>query len=147
VAAEPVTLTTERLVLRPHRFEDLEDLLAYAQDERWSEFMPVPRPYLRADGEQWIAGAILKDWDVEPTWAIEFEDHCSGGVSIRPDRANGTAEFGYSLAPALWGRGLVQEAMFAVLGWAFPHFERRKVWARTDAENRQSWRVMEKIGM
>ncbi len=146
-AAEPVTLSTPRLVLRPHRFDDLEDLLVYAQDERWSRFMPVPRPYSRADGEQWIARAILMDWDVEPTWALEFEGRCSGGVSIRPDRVNRTAEFGWSLAPELWGRGLVHEAMVAVLDWAFPRFELEKIVARTDAENRQSWRVMEKLGM
>ncbi len=147
MAAEPVTLSTERLVLRPYRFDDLDDLLVYAQDELWSQFMPVPQAYKRADGEQWIARAVLNDWDVEPTWALEFEGRCSGGVSVRPDRTHGTAEFGYSLAPALWGRGLVQEAMVAALDWAFPHFELERVWARTDAENRQSWRVMEKLGM
>jgi [ribosomal protein S5]-alanine N-acetyltransferase len=147
VTAEPVTLTTKRLVLRPHLFEDLDDLLTYAQDDRWSQFMPVPRPYTRADGEQWIARAVLIDWDVEPTWALEFEGRCSGGVSVRPDRTHGTAEFGYSLAPELWGKGLVHEAMVTVLDWAFPHFDLEKAWARTDSENRQSWRVMEKLGM
>ena len=109
MAPEPVTLSTERLVLRPYRFEDIDDLLVYAQDDRWSQFMPVPRPYKRADGEQWIARAVLIDWDVEPTWALEFESRCSGGVSVRPDQAHGTAEFGYSLSRELWGRGLTQD--------------------------------------
>lgn len=147
MAGDAVTLTTSRLVLRPHSFADLDDMLVYARDERWSQFMSVPKPYTRADGERWIARAILIDWDVEPTWVLEYDGRCSGGVSIRPDRTNRTAEFGYSLAPALWGRGLVHEAMLALLDWAFPHFELEKVIARTDAENKQSWRVMEKLGM
>ena len=38
-------LRTERLLLRPFAFEDVEDVLAYASDPEWSRYLiPVPDP-------------------------------------------------------------------------------------------------------
>jgi RimJ/RimL family protein N-acetyltransferase len=39
------------------------------------------------------------------------------------------------------------EAARAVIAWAFDAYGLEKVFARADAENRGSWRVMEKAGM
>jgi len=57
------------------------------------------------------------------------------------------AEIGYSIARARWGQGLVPEAALALIGWAFPTYGVAKVFARADARNERSWRVMEKLGM
>lgn len=38
-------------------------------------------------------------------------------------------------------------AVGAVIDWAFDEFDILKVEARADFQNRQSWRVMEKLGM
>ncbi|MDZ7727675.1 MAG: GNAT family protein [Dehalococcoidia bacterium] len=134
-------------MLRPYRPGDLDDLLAYSTDERWQRFLPVPSPYTRADGERWIAESMAVDWHTSPRFAIEVEGRCSGGVDLRVDRAHAVAEIGYSLAPALWGRGLVVEAASAVITWAFEGLGMAKVRASADAENHQSRRVQEKLGM
>lgn len=43
----PQVIETERLVLRPFRFEDVDDVFAYASNEEWGRYLPVPYPYER----------------------------------------------------------------------------------------------------
>lgn len=58
----PEVIETERLVLRPFRLGDVEDVLAYAQDPEWSHFLrDLPQPYGRAEAEQAVAKQLLMD--------------------------------------------------------------------------------------
>lgn len=146
--ARPVVLQTERLLLRPYQLNDVDAILAYACDPSWSRFLPaVPENYARSDAERFIAQSVLIDWDTHPRWAMVHEGTVSGGVDLRVDDARNIAELGYSLAPWLWGRGLTVEGAGAAIDWAFPEFGLAKIAAFADARNRQSWRVMEKLGM
>ena len=45
------------------------------------------------------------------------------------------------------GKGLTPEAARAVIGWGFERYDLNKVGAYAALKNRQSWRVMEKLGM
>ncbi len=48
-------LRTERLVLRPFEEEDVEDALAYRDDEAFGRFLPhVPLPFTRRDAEAFV---------------------------------------------------------------------------------------------
>lgn len=144
----PEIIETKRLVLRPYRFEDVEDVLSYATDEEWSKFLPVPRPYLRMDAIQFLARMALLDRLVHPAWAIAIDQQVVGGVNIRFDLQNRVGEMGWSIARPLWGQGLTTEAAIAVIETAFgahPHLN--CIQAMADARNHASHRVMEKIGM
>lgn len=146
--AQSVVLQTARLSLRPYQFGDVEAILAYACDPSWSRFLPlVPEPYTRSDAERFVAESVLVDFETHPRWAIVHDDAVSGGVDLRVDHGRNLAELGYSLAPWLWGQGLTVEAAGAVINWAFLAFGLAKIAARADWRNRQSWRVMEKLGM
>jgi ribosomal-protein-alanine N-acetyltransferase len=90
---------------------------------------------------------VLADWAKEPVFAIVLDGKVIGGINLRVDKAHQLAELGYSIARNHWGRGLVAEAGRAVIGWAFPACDLWKIFARADAGNRGSWRVMEKLGM
>ncbi len=144
----PEILETKRLVLRPYRFEDVEDVLAYATDKEWSKFLPVPRPYSRMDAIQFLARMTLLDRVVHPSWAIAVDQQVVGGINIRFDFQNRLGEIGWSIARPLWGRGLTTEAATALIEAAFdvhPHLNRIR--AMADARNQASHRVMEKLGM
>ena len=40
-----VELKTERLLLRPFKLEDVDDVYAYAKDPEWAEYLPgIPQP-------------------------------------------------------------------------------------------------------
>lgn len=148
-AVLPEVITTERLILRPFRFDDVDDVFAYARDSEWSRFLRIlPRPYEREHARQFIARQILRDRATHPSWAMTMEGVVVGGVNLRIDVAQRSAELGYSVARTHWKRGLCTEAARAVIDAAFgarPDLVR--VHARADADNLGSQRVMEKIGM
>ena len=50
---KPTELTTERLLLRPFRMSDVDDVLAYGSDPGWAEF-PL-HPYDRGVAEHRVA--------------------------------------------------------------------------------------------
>lgn len=148
MTVEPSEIQTERLLLRPFRFSDLDDVIAYASDDEWSRHIfGLPRPYTRRSAEGFIARAVLTDWEREPMRAIVLEGKVIGGVNLRVDRQHAVAEIDYSIDRENWGRGLATEAASALIAWAFPAYDLQKIFARTVLSNRRSTRVMEKLGM
>jgi ribosomal-protein-alanine N-acetyltransferase len=144
----PDRLETERLVLRPWRFEDLADLLAYTTDPEWGRFLPVPQPYSEEDGRRFIAGQVLQDRRDRFSWAVTRQGRVIGGVDLVLLGEKRIAEMGYSMSRAFWGRGFATEAARAVIEAAFqsdPVLHR--VRASADARNAASLRVLEKAGM
>jgi [ribosomal protein S5]-alanine N-acetyltransferase len=71
-----------------------------------------------------------------------------GGAGLRvADDSALDADLGYVLARAKWGQGIMPEACAKLLEVAFGWLGLHRVWASTDAENRASQRVLEKLGM
>ena len=70
-----------------------------------------------------------------------------GDITLRVDSKHESGEFGYSLAKAHWGRGLMAEAARAVFDWGFAERGLHRISSNADVRNRRSWRVMEKLGM
>jgi ribosomal-protein-alanine N-acetyltransferase len=145
----PSEIQTERLLLRPFRLDDVDDVLAYARDPEWSRYLRLlPRPYEREDAERFVARQILLEPTTHPAWALALDDAVVGGVKLRFAFEHRSVEIGYSLARSLWNRGLCTEAARAVVDAAFStHQELNRLWARADVQNVASHRVMEKIGM
>ena len=104
----PETITTDRLRLRPYSLNDLDDVLAYAQDPEWARFLPVPQPYLREHGESWLADQMKLDRERSPLWAIERDGVVVGGINLAHDTENRTTVMGYSVARWLWGHQLLK---------------------------------------
>ncbi len=144
---EPTEIRTERLLLRPFRLTDAGDLYAYAKDPGWGCFLPIPSPYEYKHAEARVAELFLASWDTQPCFAASLEGTVIGDVQIRIDVDNMTADLGYGIARKHWGKGLMVEAVTAAINWAFSEFDLAKVGAQADFQNRQSWRVMEKLGM
>lgn len=139
-------LRTERLLLRPFRSEDVDDVFVYATDPEWNRYLGLPEPYTRRMAEEFVARAILADPGKNPIWAIVYEGRVSGGIDFRI-RRRGLAEMGYSIAQPLWGQGLMTEAARAVIEHAFESMGIVRIQAYADLRNKGSWRVMEKVGM
>jgi ribosomal-protein-alanine N-acetyltransferase len=144
----PQVIRTQRTILRPYRPSDVDDVLEYAGDARWRQYLPVPEVYTRAHAEQFIARQAEIDRDVHPIWAIEVDDHVVGGLNVHFTHEHRIGELGYALAPRLWGQGVIVEAARAVITASFVAYEHlARMRARTDARNTRSLRVMEKLGM
>ena len=142
-----VELKTERLLIRPFSPGDVHDVFEYAQDPEWGRFLPLPQPYTNKDAEVFVAGQVAEVRADRVAFAIEFDGRVVGGINLTIDTAKGTAEMGYSIARDLWGQGLIPEAAREVVRWGFETRNLEKISAFADSRNKQSFKVMEKIGM
>lgn len=149
MAFEPVELRTDRLLLRPFRPHDLDDVLAYEASEAMRRHAnPLePSPYTLEDAERFLDGVVAFSWENGGQWAIELDGRVVGHVGLNIDSRRQVGELGYSIGEAFWSRGLATEAVRAVVEYAFSVRGLPKVWAETRAANAGSWRVMEKVGM
>lgn len=141
-------LTTPRLVLRPFRPGDVDDVFEYANDPEWAEYLwdGAPQPYTRRNAEEFIAGRMMAP-SGQFSWAISLDCATAGDITLRVDPKHERGEIGYSLAKAHWGRGLTVEAARAVIDWGFAEKGLHRISSNADVRNRRSWRVMEKLGM
>jgi RimJ/RimL family protein N-acetyltransferase len=146
VAPWPVSLSTERLVLRPVAPEDVP-----AISRLWTD--PVVRQYLGGP----VAADVLARREVacvgaDAIFCVQRQsDGCViGMVSVDPvtDRG-GQAEVSYQLLPEYWGNGYAREAVSAAVAWALEEITPAPpvVVADTQEANDRSRQLLESIGM
>ena len=141
----PIELMTERLLLRPFRLSDIDDVLEYASDPEWATY--YLRPYDQGQAEHVVARSVLNSWDKKAAFAVVYDGRVIGLISLTVDPEDRKAELGYDIARDMWGRGLAPEAASAVCDWGFREYGLANIYALADARNRRSLRVMEKLGM
>ena len=141
-------LRLSRCTLRPWRRGDVEALVRHADDrEVWINLRDLfPHPYTRRDARRWIR--MTRSHPPGTTFAIEIEDEACGGIGIKlgDDVYCRSAEIGYWLGRACWGRGVATEAVTAVTEHALARFDLSRVWAAVFSWNPASMRVLEKAG-
>lgn len=142
-------IQAERFLLRPWQPGDEAALVRHGDNRKvWRNLTNrFPHPYRREDAEQWI---VLNQGSGEPTrnFAIVIDGEAVGGVGLegRADLAVRSAEIGYWLGEAFWGRGLATEAARCIAEHAFARFEFERLEAGVLAWNPASCRVLEKAG-
>lgn len=146
---EPTVLATARLVLRPFQAGDVDDVVAYANDEEFACYLPaaIPYPYSRAHGEAFVKLCMQRDWNIHPEWAIEYGGHVIGAINVRFDAVYRRIGLGYGIGRVHWNRGFTTEAARAALDWGFTAFGAVRAFATADAANVGSWTVMRHLGM
>lgn len=154
---ETAPLTTERLVLRPLRDDDSDDVYAYQRLPEVRRYIPWPDwskqdayahtrkragwRQLAADGDAVIFAMALPSTSTEPGRVI-------GDVMLRVDRIeHGGLEIGWVVHPAFHGLGLAREAAGAVLSFGFAELGAHRIQATLDARNEASARLCERLGM
>ena len=147
-----MTLTTERLVLRPFRAGDFEAVHAYASDPavtRYTSFGPNTQEQTR----EFLARCEAESSEEKRSHynlAVTFrgEDRVVGGAGFNVDHPlHGGAELGYVLHKDVWGKGVAAESAGAMIDFAFGTLGLHRIVARCHPANMASARVMEKVGM
>ena len=137
------------LLFRTWRSTDVEALCKHANNRAvWRGLLDrFPHPYTRTDAERWIAlnHATLT---APQNFAIELDGEAIGGVGLdrRQDVFAGTAEIGYWVSEAFWGRGVATAAAAFISDYAFGSFPIERLQAGVFDGNRASVRVLEKVG-
>jgi RimJ/RimL family protein N-acetyltransferase len=142
-------LETERLVLRPWRMSDEEALARHANNRKvWINLRDhFPHPYTREHAREWI-GRSLAAPVPQTNLAIEHAGEFIGSIGLVPlsDVSRFTAEVGYWIGEAFWGRGFAAEALRRFTDYAFEQFSFERLEGWVFATNPSSGRVLEKAG-
>ncbi len=145
-------LETERLILRPYKLTDAEQMYAHwASDPEVTTYLTWP-PHSSADVTRAIIQSWLDSYEKPDTyhWGLEIKQtgELIGDISVvRIAEPILEAELGWCMGKAWWGSGYMPEAARAVLRVLFDEAGFNRVCASHDTENPKSGRVMQKIGM
>ena len=142
-----MTLETKRLLLRPWREDDAEELYKYASDEDvgppagWQAHKSV-------ENSREIIRTVLS---APETYAVCIKESGKPVGSIgfhRNDLAAASDEYelGYWIGKPFWGQGLIVEASREMLRYAFEELGMKRVWCGYYEGNEKSRRVQEKLG-
>ncbi|WP_327253009.1 GNAT family N-acetyltransferase [Streptomyces sp. NBC_01244] len=144
---EPITLTTERLVLRPLGAPDADEVYAALQDPAIQRWIPVSVPYERTHAESFVTRVPGGQNGSEYNFGVRLgaDGPLVACVGLGPQGDN-AHEVGYWTVAGHRGRGYLPEALPAVLRWAFTELGCvRMIW-RAGVGNDASRRVAEKAG-
>ena len=142
-------LETERLMIREWKLSDWEQVQPLARDPRVLRYIPPSDPWPEERIQGFVKQAIelseSRGWILWPV--IHREDDlligtCGFWHTFLPD-----IEIGWRLHPDYWGRGLMTEAVSAVLQYGWERFGFPRVIAVAQVDNRQSIRIMQKLDM
>ncbi len=146
-------LTTERLRLRPFTRGDVDAVFAYRGREDVALYLfdaPLSREECALAIQQRTNQFQLEKEDDRIILAVETLDGGAlvGEVSLiwRSVEAR-QGELGWIFHPDHQGRGYASEASARLLDLAFELADLHRVYARCDARNDGSWRLMERLGM
>jgi RimJ/RimL family protein N-acetyltransferase len=136
-------------VLRHWLPTDRDELAAQANDRRiWLNLRDAfPHPYSLADADRFIEKAARME--PQTFFAIVVAGVVAGGIGYTPrqDVERISAEVGYWLGAAHWGRGIATRAVRSLTALAFAADpELRRLYALPYASNPASARVLEKAG-
>ena len=146
-------LQTERLILRRFVENDAEAMFqnwaSSAENLTYLTWDPHPDVEVTRNSiRNWVASYANLHYF---KWAIclkEDPEHVIGDISIvEIDENDSYCEIGYVLGKNYWGRGMMTEALKAVLDFCFTQAGFQEVKARYVSLNPASGRVMEKAGM
>jgi ribosomal-protein-alanine N-acetyltransferase len=145
----PETFRTARLFLRPIAMADAGPIFtAYARNPEVGQFLIWRPNRTRGDIESYIRSCLDTPPHRARTYVMQGrkDSVIRGGLDLRQaDRHR--LEFGYVLARAFWGQGLMTEALTEVVRWGLEQPAIFRISAVCDVENVGSARVMEKSGL
>ncbi len=144
------SIQTERLSLERIRPEDVEDMVAMHQDDR---FVEVFGHRSDPDHVRTFTAKQIDDWDRLgfSLWTIRDRDTGAfvGRGGLRSVTIDGVeeVELGYGLRPEWWDRGLATEMSRVAVEVGFDRLGLQSIVSFTMPGNVRSRHVMEKMGM
>ncbi|ODT49890.1 GNAT family N-acetyltransferase [Devosia sp. 63-57] len=146
-------LNTARLVLRPFSRGDVDAVYDYRSREDVARYLfdpPLSRDECALAIQQRTTQLALEAEGDRIILAVETRDDQSlvGEVSLiwRSVEAR-QGELGWIFHPDHHGRGYATEAAAELLRLGFEDADLHRIYARCDARNDGSWRLMERLGM
>ncbi|MEO7718916.1 MAG: GNAT family N-acetyltransferase [Capsulimonas sp.] len=143
-------IETPRLSLRETRFDDATDIfriLSQPEVVRHYNIGPLAdvdeaRAIVTRRRQSHLQGTRIR-WAI----ALKENDQVIGSCGyVNPDSQSRQAEIGYELDTAYWGKGLMREALAAMLGFGFARIGLHRIEALVVPENASSRRLLATLG-
>jgi RimJ/RimL family protein N-acetyltransferase len=149
VELDDLTISTERLVLRPWHADDADAIVAIMGGGALHRWLRLPDPYTRNDALAFVAGPGRAERaagsGIECAVVERASGHLVGSAALRLPLGLRDADIGYWIAPSAQGRRYAAEVCTALAGWAYAH-EVHRLEIRTDVRNVVSARVALRAG-
>jgi RimJ/RimL family protein N-acetyltransferase len=134
-------IRTTRLLLRRARMGDLFDLhRVFTQPEAMRYWSTPPHESLD-QSRRWLRGMTSAPATVADDYIVEYE-----GRAIGKAGAWQLPEIGFLLHPDLWGRGLMREALEALIPHLFARHDLPRLTAEADPRNTRSLGLLARLG-
>ncbi|MEV8418387.1 GNAT family N-acetyltransferase [Streptomyces niveus] len=146
-----VSISTERLVLRPFEAADIPAHIEMMNDEPVIAWTSAPYPYSAQDAEEWVSS-------IAPAERTEGRGLVLAVTEFLTQRLVGlarlkntnwrtrTTEMSYVTAPWARGEGYATESVLAVAQWLFRDQSFERIELRTAADNTAAQQVAQKAG-
>ena len=144
-------LHTPRLCLRRLTMRDAMDIYRYSRDAEVARHVLWDAHRSVGDSRSYLRYMLRRYRNHEPaSWGIEWVETGEvigtiGFMWIQSD--NSAAEVGYSLSRSYWNRGIMTEALRAVIAHGFGPMNLNRIEAQHETTNPASGAVMRKCGM
>ncbi|KUM99934.1 acetyltransferase [Streptomyces yokosukanensis] len=146
-----ISISTERLVLRPLDEDDVPALAEMMNDEQVGAWTGVPQPYSEDRARHWITqdapAQRIAGRGLDLAVAEFLTQRLVGTVQLaRTNWRVRSTEMSYIIAPWARGEGYACEAALATAHWLFGAQRFERIEMRTAADNTASQQVAQKIG-
>ncbi|MBQ1091187.1 GNAT family N-acetyltransferase [Streptomyces sp. B93] len=146
-----ISISTERLVLRPLDEDDVPALADMMNDEQVVAWTDVPQPFTEDGARTWISAYAPGERAAGRGLALAVAEFLTqrlvGLIQLTAtDWHVRATQLSYVVAPWARGEGYASEAALATAGWLFGDQKFERVELRTAADNTASQQVAQKIG-
>lgn len=148
--AHLATLTTDRLRIRQMQPSDAEAIFTFKSDPNVTKHYGQQPQQTIEETRAWVQ-RNLTDFERHGSimWALTLkdEDRAIGECCLwNFDSGYHCAEIGYELHPAYWHKGIMTEALSAILTYGFEILELHRIEANPLAINEASQNLLQKLG-
>jgi ribosomal-protein-alanine N-acetyltransferase len=141
-------LETQRLVLRELQLEDAEMLFRIYSDEEVMRYYDTPMNRLEQVQRSIAAHRSRFENNEAIRWGISIKGSKDivGNCGFYRDSYSQYALLSYVLARPYWGKGLMTEALRAIIAFGFDHYQLHRIEAHVVVSNQASLGVLQKLG-
>ncbi|MGI6692303.1 MAG: GNAT family N-acetyltransferase [Limnochordia bacterium] len=140
-------LETERLILRQLRYEDGPDIQSYFTPELAKYYDWWPRTVAEGRGfVRFFKTGYREEQSIRWGITLKPSDRVIGTVGFSDFDHFSRAELGYELSMDYWHRGIMFEALRAVVPFGFNEIEMHRIQASCFPENEASIKLLERLG-
>ena len=144
----PKIKLSKDLRLRALTLNDASDVYNYSSDEEFCRHLDAVPPQSLAESEGFIEWILTENKEGKRCyWGVEYQGKIVGTIGLlNIDNESGEAELGFGIARQLWGTGVINTCIDAVIQYACDKLPLKQLIIGTDLDNLRAIGFAKKTG-